>query len=896
MKSFKNVLAIALFLMGATLFAQSKLTGKVVDENNMPLPGASVVIKGTTKGTVTDFDGKFNLECKNPNGTVEVSYVGYEPTNIAYNGSKDFGSVQLQPSADTLDEVVIVGVADIAKERETPVAVSTIKATEIVEKLGSKELPEILNATPSVYATKAGGGFGDSRINIRGFDQKNTAIMINGVAVNDMENGWVYYSNWAGLSDVLSFIQVQRGLGSSKLGIPSVGGTVNYMTRTSDIKEGGSVAFTYRGEESVKGSVSYSTGLLESGLSASLLFAQDQGSKYADGTNYKGNTYFIGVGYKINDNQNLMFTATGAPQWHNQKYGMPISTFLRHSDNEDPNIKYNNNWGYLNGEEYNWSQNFYHKPIASLNWDWNLNETADLATVIYGSWGRGGGTGSTGKINTLGTYDTAGASNLYNDGLIRFDDIVLWNKGQTVADFGATRTGVAPFYNKYNLGMTRISSMNSHDWYGALSNFHKNFDKIGFDLGVDLRTYKAYHYKVVNDLIGANGFINTLDLQNPNQLVTETYSALPAWNPFTSIKDQVKTDRNYNGLVNWLSAFTQVEYKSETVSAFIQGGVSQQNFKREEFYRYTKDSITDWTKMLGGNIKGGINYNINKKHNVFGNAGYYSKQPNFNAVYIGGNSDPNKVRENLKNETIIGVELGYAFRSASAGFNLNLYRTEWNDRFQRSGNFTLNNVLTYTDFNGVNELHQGVELESYYKPIDNLKLLAMFSIGDWYYKGNAEGTNYDATTNAVIGTSDNKLYLDKVKVGDAAQFTSRLGLEWKAFKNFRLDLSQQFYNKLYAPLNISNFTTEGKQTLLLPSYSLTDMGMSYKFVFTDKLGLTFRFNVDNLFDQIYISEASSSSQYLVTDATTATWNGIDTRNSVNFGWGRTWSASVRFDF
>ncbi len=192
MRNFKNVLTIALFLMGATLFAQTKLSGKVVDENNMALPGADVVIKGTTKGTNTDFDGKFSIECQHTTGTLVISFMGYESKSIEFNGSKDLGTIQLEPAASTLDEIVIVGVADIAKDRQTPVAVSTIKAAEITEKLGTQEFPEILKSTPSVYATKSGGGFGDSRITIRGFAQENIAIMINGVPVNDMENSKVY--------------------------------------------------------------------------------------------------------------------------------------------------------------------------------------------------------------------------------------------------------------------------------------------------------------------------------------------------------------------------------------------------------------------------------------------------------------------------------------------------------------------------------------------------------------------------------------------------------------------------------------------------------------------------------------------------------------------------------
>ena len=80
-------------------------------------------------------------------------------------------------------------------------AVSSIKAAQIEAKIGNQEFPEILKSTPGVYATKAGGGFGDGRINIRGFDSENVAVLINGVPVNDMENGRVYWSNWAGLTD-----------------------------------------------------------------------------------------------------------------------------------------------------------------------------------------------------------------------------------------------------------------------------------------------------------------------------------------------------------------------------------------------------------------------------------------------------------------------------------------------------------------------------------------------------------------------------------------------------------------------------------------------------------------------------------------------------------------------
>ena len=121
--------------------------------------------------------------------------------------------VSLQPDLNVLGEVVVSsGVIDVVKVRETLVKYQLFHPQKSF-KVGNQEFPEIMNKTPSVYATKQGGGYGDSRISLRGFDQRNTSFLINGQPVNDMENGWVYWSNLKGLTDVVSGIQLQRGLG-----------------------------------------------------------------------------------------------------------------------------------------------------------------------------------------------------------------------------------------------------------------------------------------------------------------------------------------------------------------------------------------------------------------------------------------------------------------------------------------------------------------------------------------------------------------------------------------------------------------------------------------------------------------------------------------------------------
>jgi outer membrane receptor for Fe3+-dicitrate len=291
MRNFKNWLVVVMLISTSVIFAQTKLTGKIVDETNQPLPGATVVLQGTQTGASSDFDGNFTFETSSTNGTILVSFVGYETKTLTFNDTKNFGTIALNPSAESLDEIIITATS-FAIDRKTPVAVSTIRADVIENKLGSQEFPEILKSTPGVYATKAGGGFGDGRLNLRGFNSENVAVMINGVPVNDMENGRVYWSNWAGLADVTSAMQVQRGLGASKVAVPSIGGTINILSKTTDIEKGGSFGTSFGNDGYQKYGATVSTGLLDNGFAATVSASKTKGDGYIDGTEFEGYNYF----------------------------------------------------------------------------------------------------------------------------------------------------------------------------------------------------------------------------------------------------------------------------------------------------------------------------------------------------------------------------------------------------------------------------------------------------------------------------------------------------------------------------------------------------------------------------------------------------------------------------
>src|SRR5690606_8578710 len=121
--------------------------------------------------------------------------------NVADGQTQDLGRIVLGVDADALAEVVVVGsgLIDLERDRNTPIAVSTIGRTEIQAKaVGNVELTEAMKNTHSVYVSNQAGGFGDSQMFLRDFKQSNTAYLLKGQPINGMEDGNMYWSNWSG--------------------------------------------------------------------------------------------------------------------------------------------------------------------------------------------------------------------------------------------------------------------------------------------------------------------------------------------------------------------------------------------------------------------------------------------------------------------------------------------------------------------------------------------------------------------------------------------------------------------------------------------------------------------------------------------------------------------------
>ncbi len=929
MKRIFTTLALSLFCT-AMVLAQGSVSGTVIDgETNEALIGASVLIKGSTTGTITDFDGYFTLSGVNAGDyTLVVSYVGYtdmeKDVTIGANGDTNLNKLKMTSDAIGLAEVEVI--ASLAVDRRTPVAVTTIKGDRIEALIGNQEFPEILRNTPSVYVTKSGGGFGDSRINVRGFDQSNTAVMINGIPVNDMENGWVYWSNWAGLSDVTSSMQVQRGLGASKLAVPTVGGTINIVTNAADFSQGGKLSIGLGNDGYSKYGVMLSSGQTEKGFAATAQFTHTRGDGYVDGTAFRAYSYFLSLSQRINDDQSIAFTVLGAPQWHHQRtYDVRFDNIFLQTY-RDEGIRFNQNWGMLDGEEFSFRRNFYHKPKAFINHYWNINEKTDLKTSAYVSIGRGGGTGPRGRIRNPGSvfdsFNGFGRGIRDANGQVRFDDLVAYNQGQFVGDQGGTADtlgqkvpfGEGDFASQYVVtndgrengsGFVRRASMNSHNWYGILSTLTTKLDnKLNLVAGIDARYYRGEHYRRLENLLGADAYLSRADINRPRNFITETAPA-----EFGSFADNSYREGNNvlayhnDGLVSWLGAFAQLEYNTDKLSAFVSLSGSNQGFKRIDYFNYLDsdpEQETDWQNFLGGTAKLGANYNIDDNNNVFGNVGYLARQPIFDNVFLNFRND---VNERIENQDIYALELGYGFRARNFKANVNVYGTIWDNR-QFDDDFGANALTADGDtiqvdaliaYSGVKETHAGIELEFTYNPIRQLSINGMVSLNNWFFSDNFTGnvTNVDTDDPLLDQPSVVTVFADGLKVGDAAQTTFSIGATYEPIFGLKIYADYFFSDNLYSEFNIleDQFLEEGGQVVELPSYGLLNGGLSYTFNFGSN-ALTANFNMNNILDEIYIAELDTN----VLDDPTTTENEFFTQNKGFYGFGRTWNAGLKWKF
>ena len=877
---YRNLIVSIMMMTG--LFAQS-IVGTVIDSDSKPLEGANIVVVGTELGGVSDKDGSFKIDV--PTGTYDVtaSFIGYTSvTNSVVVGD-------IVSSVNFILEFSYLGLSDVEvlasrASENTPVAYTTVDKEEMAFRLGSQDIPMSLNTTPSVYATQQGGGAGDARINVRGFNQRNVAVMINGVPQNDMENGWVYWSNWDGVADAAQSIQMQRGLSAVNLATPSIGGTMNIITDPASAEKGGKFKQEAGDGGFLKTTVNYNTGLIGDKLALSGTVVRKTGDGIIDGTWTDAWAYYFGSSYQMDENNRFELYAIGAPQRHGQNlYKQNIATYsqelagsidgydvLAFQEGEKFETEagrfYNQNWAPVDpsytGQQYwymygarttnrfnsnflNERENFFHKPLVNLNHFMTINDKTRLSSVLYWSGGSGGGTGTYGSVSRTPAVE-GNAWDRTSPWAWDWNAEIEQNRTNIDADYSDTE--------KRSTGILR-NSINRQNTYGLISKLNYDVsEELEVQFGIDWRTAGIEHAREVRDLLGGDYYVDFADDNAPDGKVVRLGDEIAYFNSTT---------------VDWIGGFVQGNYETEKVNLYGMGGLSSIKYSYQDHFTVDNEVIKA-DAISTFQVKGGGLYRLNDGLSVFGNAGYVEKPPIMdNVIYYDGT-----VATDPANEKFISTEAGLNYSGRKAAVKVSAYNTDWLDRNLVKSVETGQGSSGDTDLiflKGVNQKHQGLEIETKLMPHEMVEIDLVASFGKWKFDGDADGTYQEQEyndDNQVIGvqTTEYSYALDGLFVGDMPQTSYIFGLTLKPVKGLRLQALYKTYDKNYsdwspAAREVDEDGADRTQVWEAPGYSKLDLHASYDLPSVGGLDLTLNAHIFNALDEVFVQDAVDNSKY-----------------------------------
>ncbi len=900
----KKIVLPALLASATALSAMAdyQVKGVVVDAQGEPLIGATVRVPDTNIAAAAGLDGDFTLNVPDGVKEIRIDYVGYEPRTVRVAKGSTGLRVVLDVSEQMLQDVVVT--QSIARTRKTPVAVSTIDAPTIEAKLSNQEFPEVLKTTPGVWATKDGGGYGDAKINIRGFKTENLAALVNGIPVNDMEWGGLYWSNWAGLSDVTSSMQTQRGLGAAILSSPSVGGTINITTRTIDAKRGGNIFYGMGNDGMNHIGFSASTGLMENGWAITLLGSRKWGDGYVQGTKFDAYTWFINISKRINDAHQISLTAFGSPQNHwkrDKNNGLTIEGWQevgKYMNGGNSNYRYNPTYGYDRyGQVRNSNYNVYHKPQISLSHIWQIDHKSSLSTAVYLSIANGYGSSGQGR-NSTWRNKWYGASS----GVLNMD----FRNADGTFDYGAIQE-----LNEASLTgseMVMANSVNNHNWVGLVSTY-KNELMQGLNLlvGLDARYYAGIHKTVIADLYDGAYFIDN-DSRSKVSAANNIAAADPNW-VYEKLTVGDVVYRDYTGHIAQEGIYGQLEYTGleDKLTAFLAGSVNNTaEWRYDRFYYDKEHAKSETVNFWAGNIKGGVNYNIDRHNNVFFNGGYLTRAPFFSGGAFLQSTTSNATNPDAVNEKCGSFEIGYEYHSPMFTAQLNGYYTKWMDKTTTKGNYMDNGDFYAFNMQGVDARHMGVELAMVFKPTRWLELSGMISLGDWVWDSNATGYFYNRQgqpladiktgeiASGIMAPDHLKATLNQKgrKVGGSAQTTGALGFTVRPLKGWRVGADWTFAARNYSDYQISsndiipNADIKVADPWRIPWGNQLDLSASYSFKIGG-LNATIFGNINNVCNYNYVVDAYTNS------GQDGTWQNA---YRVFYNFGRTFSLRLKVQF
>jgi hypothetical protein len=800
----RQITSLLLFmLIGAGLMAQQgKLTGNVYDQSTGKALSEAIVVAGSNQ-TVSDANGYFEIAgLKYGETKLTVIAVGFEK----YESTVKIAASQVYVKAELTSRIN-------AENERRGVSEVNIADLEGDDESKGQAVSGLLHSSGDIFTSTASYTLGAMYFRMRGYDSENFSIYMNGINVNDAENGRASWSEWGGLNDATRNKEVVNGVSSSRFAFGGLGGSTNIITRAS--KQRKQIKFTYSLSDKTytnRAMFTYSTGLMDNNWAFTVSGSRRWGEGgYVKGVFYDAWAYFVSIEKKINNQHSIGFTAFGSPTKRGQQGGATQEAYDLMGSNY-----YNPNWGMQDGEVRNARVKNFHEPMMILSHYWDINAKTKLTTSLGYSFGYNGGT-------ALNWYNSADPRPDYYRYMPSYENYI----SNHIADPNVINLTTLAWQNDPNRSQINWDELYQMNYNANLKgkqasyvvedrrndqttlNFSVLLNKelasnVNFDGGFEYRKYTGHHFKTIDDLLGGNFWLdvdnfaerdfngdtikNQNDVNNPNRIVKEG--------------DVYGYDYDINSNTGQL--WGQVEVIGDKIDYYIAANVNSTSFWRTGYMkngRYLDNSFGDSEtyNFFNGGGKVGFNYKINGRNFILANAQATTRAPSVYNSFLSPRTRDN-VSSVLINEKILSGDINYILRTPYIKARLTLYQTMfWNQNDIIS--FYNDDLGTFVNYamTGIDKVHQGMEFGTEVKATSTVSFTGVVAIGNFRYTSNSNVTiTYDNGSQPDINKT---VYMKNFYVNGSPQTAGSVGISYRHPKYWFFNANVNYFGDNYLDFN-----------------------------------------------------------------------------------------------
>lgn len=817
LKFMKKVLLafVVILFSTAALVAQTTATGVVkIAETDTPLPGVTVTLLQQNISTKTNANGEFRLiYLKEGSEEISFSRSGYLPqiktVSLQEGKENDLGTVFLK--VDIQDEARQESILQLS---ESDFSEDEGKSTQNISTGLSKG---------DVYLSQTSFSFSPMRFRLRGYEQEFESTYINGVAFNSLDRGGFNYSSLGGLNDAMKNKDVTVGLEANSYSYGNLGSNTNIVNRASAFAAGTKISGSYSNRAyKLRGQITHATGILPSGWSFTLsgLFRwADEGIQ--QGTFYNSAGYFLAAEKVFNPKHSLSLVTYGAPTQRAQSSAATQEVY-----DLTGSIYYNSYWGYQDGKKRNSRVVKSFDPTTILTHDFKISETQRLRTGLayHYSW-----------------YSSS-ALGFYNAPDPRPDYYRLLPSAQENEDMAATITTRWKFID----GEPAVPSVSQLNWDAYyLANYKGNIEDpngsakymverrhsnlmetvlnstytnqlspvLKLTAGVEAKYAKDMNFKTVDDLLGANQWIDIdqfaeRDFPNNSDVIQNDLN-----NPNRVVKKGDMFGYHYDINILHSSAFIQNEWNLSQLDLYCAGQVTYTQFNR---YGYMKNGRAPENSYGTGktwwfvdpSVKAGATYKINGRNRISVNAIAETLAPIPSGSYVSERIKDTRV-PSLDSRKVLSYDLNYSATYSVVRGRVSLFQTHILGGTESTGYYD-DEQRTFVNFmlSDVNKRYRGVEAGVTVKLNRSFSISAAGTYADYRYTNNSLGTM--SFENGAKADMTDSVYTKDLKINTGPQTAFNITLDYFHPKMWFADITLNYFDNNYLDFAPSRFSAASK--------------------------------------------------------------------------------------